>query len=124
MEMKQCPYCAEDVKAAAIVCRYCGRNLTARRISQREKQWVYVNNVAGSVIFFAVFFTLFLAALAEFTGIGGGFAPLSAPFSPIRNEIAKGYAALGAVIGFGIGLLHGTMTARQKITRIQGEDAL
>ncbi|MCX6356340.1 MAG: hypothetical protein NT045_00410 [Candidatus Aureabacteria bacterium] len=124
MNMKRCPYCAEDVKAEAIVCRYCARNITVKPLSQRRCQWVYVNNVIGSVIFFTAFFTIFFAAIAEYTGIGGAFAPLAEPFTPIRNEIAKGYAALGAVIGFAIGIVHGTMTAKLKIARLQGEEVV
>jgi len=38
-------------------------------------------------------------ALAEYTGIGGGLAAIAEPWSPLRNEIAKGYAAVGSLAG-------------------------
>jgi hypothetical protein len=34
---KPCPYCAERIRADAVVCRYCGRDLTGRAAESQEE---------------------------------------------------------------------------------------
>ena len=39
-EMKQCPYCAELIKTAAIKCRYCGEDLAANQLQDLSETCV------------------------------------------------------------------------------------
>ena len=34
-DVQTCPFCAETIKAAAVVCRYCGRNLLEKEEDRR-----------------------------------------------------------------------------------------
>jgi hypothetical protein len=79
--MKVCPFCAEEIQDAAIVCRFCNRELTPARtapLARSSVRWWHL--VLAGVFGLYLFVTLMPSA-----SFGGGSSTTTSPVLALRS---------------------------------------
>jgi hypothetical protein len=52
--VKKCPYCAEEIKDEAVVCRFCGKNVDEQGVKEATAAKTRSSNMRGISIIFLV----------------------------------------------------------------------
>jgi uncharacterized membrane protein YvbJ len=97
--MKKCPYCAENIKDEAILCKHCGKELNQDKQIDKMAIWAFILGIASP----------FLASMT--IGVVTGFVAFILGIASLKvinkeNSGGKGIAVTAIILGAIYGLAY------------------